>query len=483
MVRARPLAAAALLAASCTVGPDYERPPIDSPEAWREAAAADSTLADLPWWQLLGDPALEEAIRVALEENRDLRIAVERIEEARARYGFTRAQLYPWLDATAAAGRFRFSEGTLAHLPESGTAPDEEQSLFAGGLALSWEIDFFGRIRRAAEADRAAMLATEEARRSVVLTLVSEVARVYVEMRDFDRRLEIARRTLESRREYVELARTRFEGGITPELDWRQSEAEFHRIQALVHEFERLVAQKENELSVLLGRNPSSIGRGRPVEELQVPPSVPAGLPSALLERRPDIRQAEEELASSFARIGEAKALLYPRISLTGSFGYASTELDEWLEPSSRSWSVLGGLLQPIFHAGELRRQVEVRESQQRQALLAYQGTILRAFGGVEDSLVGYRTTGEQRRALGSRVEAERKVLDLSETRYRGGVAAYLEVLDAQRSLFSAELEEVETVRDNVVSLILLYKSLGGGWSETPATAAAEPPAEGKRGP
>ena len=478
---ARRLLLAALLcatASACTVGPDYKRPPVTTPETWRGTTAEEASIANIPWWELFQDERLRELITIALAENRDLKIAVERIEEARARYGISKSQLYPQLDASGVAGGLRFSAGSLTHTPEGSL--DNTTDIYNVGLGLSWEIDFFGRIRRANEAERANLLATAEARRAVAITLVADVARAYVELRDFDRRLEISRRTVESRREYVSLARDRFEGGITPELDLRQAEAELARVQSIVVDLEKLVAQKENEISYLLGRNPAAIERGREVDRQPIPPQVPSGLPAALLERRPDIRQAEQQLISANALIGEAKAQLYPRISLTGSYGFASTDLSNLLEGSSQSWNFLAGLLQPIFSGGKLRRQVEMRQSQQRQAVYAYERTLLQALREVEDSLVALQKTGEQREAQGQRVAAERKVLELSELRYRGGVAAYLEVLDAQRSLFNAEIDEVSSISGQVTSLIRLYKALGGGW---PTEQAVPPPATAEAPP
>jgi outer membrane protein, multidrug efflux system len=354
---------------------------------------------------------------------------------------------------------------------------DNEDALYRASGTLSWELDFFGRIRRLTEAELALVYASEQARRAVVLTLVADVARAYVELRDLDRRLEISRRTLESREQYVGLAQERFQGGLTSELDWRQAEAEMHRTAALVHDFERQVVQKENELSALLGRNPGAIPRGRALEEFTLPPAVPAGLPSALLERRPDVRQAEEELASASARIGAAKALLYPGISLTGAFGWESTELSDLLDSPAQSWSIGANLLQPLFNAGQNRRAVDVAESQQRQALFAYERSVLLAFREVEDTLAALRQSKLRRGSEGERVTAERKVLELAELRYGGGVAAYLEVLDAQRSLFGAELDEAGARRDELVALIQLYKALGGGWPEAPgATAPVQAP-------
>ncbi len=375
------------------------------------------------------------------------------------------------MDASAVGGGLKFSEGSLSHTPETGEDQDTTKGIASLGAGFSWELDFFGRIPRANEAEQARLLATQEARRAVALTLVADVARAYVDLRGLDRSLEIARRTLESRREYLGLARDRFEGGVTPEVDWRQAEAEFFRVQSFVYELEKLVPQKENELSVLLGHNPGAVPRGRALDVQPIPPEVPAGLPAQLLERRPDVREAEQRLVSATARIGEAQAMRYPRISLTGSFGVASTDLSELFDGSSTNWSIFTALLQPIFDAGKNKRRVEVRESQQRQAVYDYERTLLQALREVEDTLIGLQKAGEQRGSQQKRVEAERKVVELSELRYRGGVAAYLEVLDAQRSLFNAEIDETSSMSEHVNSLIRLYRALGGGWPTEP-----EPP-------
>jgi outer membrane protein, multidrug efflux system len=483
----RPLAVLLLAfsAAGCALGPDYERPAVPTPPTWREIPVAEAqSLANIPWWELFDDAQLQELIRIALVENKDLKIAVERIEEARARYGFTKADFWPQVDLSGTAGRLRFNSGSLIHTPEGDAeaiAEGTETAIYAVSADVSWELDFFGRIRRASEAQEALFLGTQEARRSAVLTLVGDVARAYFELRDLDRRLEIARRTIETRREYVQFAKDRFEGGVTPELDFRQAEAELRRVETVVFDLERLVALKENELSVLLGRNPGPVIRGRNLDEQKLPGAVPAGLPSELLDRRPDIREAEQSLAAATANIGEAKALLFPRIALTGSFGFASTEFDTLFEGPSKSWNIIGNLLQPIFNAGKNKRRVEVTESRQRQILYTYERTILQAFRDTEDSLVSYRKTGEQRQAQAARVNAERKVLELAELRYRGGVAAYLEVLDAQRSLFNAELDEAQTIGSHLTSLVRLYKALGGGWPPAAEEPAAAPPPSASR--
>jgi len=470
--------ALAVLASGCALGPNYKRPTVPVPPTWRDLPAAESaSLANTPWWEMFDDPTLQELVKIALAENKDLKIAIERVEEARARYGFTRADLFPKVDLSATAGGLRFNGGSLVHTPDAdGTAQPTETAVYSLSADMSWEIDFFGRIRRATEAQKALFLGTQEARRSAVLTLVADVARAYFELRAFDLQLEIARRTLTSRREYVELAKDRFEGGLTPEVDFRQAEAELHRIEAITFDLERQVRQLENLISILIGRNPGEVLRGRAVTEQKRPGTVPAGLPSELLDRRPDVRVAEQDLAAATANIGQAKALLFPRIALTGSFGFTSTEFDTWFDGPSKAWNILGNLLQPIFNAGKNRRRVEITESQQRQTLYEYERTILQAFRETEDALVAYRKTGEQRVAQAQRVTAERKVLELAELRYRGGVAAYLEVLDAQRSLFGAEIDETQTIAANLVSLVQLYKALGGGWPGAPETGSSTVP-------
>ncbi|HEX6272515.1 MAG TPA: efflux transporter outer membrane subunit [Polyangiaceae bacterium] len=476
------------VALGCAVGPDYERPPVKSPPKWREpSAAAQESIANLPWWELFKDPQLHTLIKTALHENRDLKIAVERIEEARANFGISKAELYPQVNAQVRGGALNPSDGSLTHTPE-GT---NTTGLYNAEVGFSWELDFFGRIRRANEAAKAAMFSTEYARRAVAMSLVSDVATAYVDLRGLDRRLAIGQRTLVSRKENVEFSRTRFEGAVSNEVDLRQAESELYRIQALVYELEKLVKQKENELSFLVGRNPGEVLRNRGEDEQPIPPAVPAGLPAQLLERRPDVRRAEMDLWSATARIGEARAMLYPRISLTGSYGLASTDLGNFVDPASQSWNLFAGLLQPIFNGGANIARVEMRESQQRQAVYSYERTLLQALREVEDALIGLGKAGEQRGAQKERLVAQRKVLELADLRYKGGVANYLEVLDAQRSLFDTEIDEAGAVSEHARSLIRLYKALGGGWPapkagdvsdpETPdlapAAAAARPPA------
>jgi multidrug efflux system outer membrane protein len=457
------IALLSLTTAACAVGPDYERPPVVAPQKWRDPAAATEgpSLANVAWWDLFKDEQLKKLIRIALAENRDLKIAVERIEEMRANVGIAKADFYPALGASVTGGGLNPSNGSLTHTPGEGRDPT---GLAVATLDLSWEIDFFGRISRATEAQRALLLASEEARRAVAMALVSDVALTYIDLRGLDRRLAIAQRTLTSRRDNVEYAKTRFEGAVTHEVDMRQAEAELHRLEALSFNIEKQVAQKENELSFLLGHNPEAIQRTATPDEQPVPAQVPAGLPAQLLERRPDVRRAEMELWSATAGIGEAKAMLYPQISLTASYGLASTDLGSFIDPASQTWRLFANLLQPIFNAGKNKARVEARESKQRQAVFAYEKTLLQALREVEDSLVGLSKAGQERGAQKERVTADRRVLELSELRYKGGVAQYLEVLDSQRSLFDAENDEAGSVTEHAKSFVRLYKALGGGW-------------------
>jgi multidrug efflux system outer membrane protein len=467
----------AAMASGCTLGPDYKRPQLEVPQAWRDAPVPDAeTIANTPWWDLFRDPALDELIRIALAGNQDLRIAAERVIEQQARVGVVRSALFPQLDLGVNASSFEASRKAFPHLSEPA---DRHAELYEIAGDLTWELDVFGRIRRATEAERAILVATDEGRRAVTISLVASVARTYTELRDLDLRLEISRRTLDSRAKSVDLTRSLFRGGVASEMDFRQAEAEYRRVEATVKQFEQLVRQKENEISALIGRIPGDIARGGSIADAPMSMAVPAGLPSELIDRRPDVRAAEEQLHASTADVGAAKALLFPRFALTADIGTSSTELNSLFSGSAQAWSVAAGVLQPIFNAGRNRRRVEIAESQMRQSLYGYEQSMLEAFREVEDALIGYQKTGEQRLAQHQRVQAERSVVDLATARYEGGVADYLEVLDAQRSLFSAELDEVDAIGEQMVSLIQLYKALGGGWpaGEEPANAAATSPA------
>lgn len=445
-----------VLLAACAMGPNYTRPGIPTPESFRMAGEEGESIANLEWWELLRDEELQKLVRVALTENKDLKQAIASVEEFQARLSVARTDFAPQIDADANAPVFGRLKG--ARIPGFPTP----FSYYAQGH-LSWELDIWGRVRRANEAARADLLAREENRRAVILELVSAVAQAYFDLRQLDLQLDIARRTLQSWEESVRIARARLREGMTSKLDADQFEAEWANAAARTAELERQVVQKENELSVLLGRNPTQIPRGRVLTEQVMPPAVPAGLPSDLLQRRPDILQSEQALAAATARIGVAKAERFPKITLTGLLGVASPQLSSL---GSGDFGVAGlGLAAPILNAETLGFQQRAVEAQARQAVAQYEKTILVAFKEVEDALVAVRTVREQSQAQEAQVAALRSALHLADLRYRSGLANYLDVLTAKRNLFEAELALTATRRLNLVSVVQLYKALGGGWS------------------
>ena len=449
------------LASACALGPDYSRPDVEVSEQFRliETPTSLPAIANLPWWELLQDPTLQKLIRTALAENRDLKQAVSAIEEFEARLASAQTSFIPQVEANSgfpALGR------TSGGFRVDGVPNDFSYSV-QGNLA--WELDVWGRIRRSTEASLADLLAQEETRRAVVLELVSGVAQAYFDLLQFDMQLDIAKRTLESWEESVRIAKARLRGGITSKLDADQFEAEQANAAARVAEFERRRIQKENELSVLLGRNPTDIKRGKLLTEQAMPPEVPAGLPSELLQRRPDIVQAEHVLAAATARIGVAKAARFPKLSLTGILGVASPRLSN-LFTSEGTFGASGfNLTGPLLNANALGFEQDVAEAQARQTLAQYEQTILVAFKEVEDALVAVQTAREQRQAQMDQVEALRSALRLANLRYHGGVTSYIDVLIAKRNLFDAELSLMETHRLHLISVVQLYKALGGGWS------------------
>lgn len=452
-----------VLAAGCAMGPDYERPAVPTPETFRMAMAAPKaeSIANLPWWELLRDEELQKLIRIALDENKDLQRAAAGVEEFQARALIAKMDLAPKLDATANAPAF----GRMSRFLFPGF-PNPFNYYIQGNLA--WELDIWGRIRRASEAARADLLAKEEGRRAVILQLVSGVAQAYFDLLQFDRQLDIARRTLAAWEESVRIAKARLRQGLISKLDVDQFEAERANAAARAAELERLRVQKENELSVLLGRSPQAIPRGRSLTEQVLPPEVPAGLPSDLLQRRPDLMEAEVQLAAATARIGVAQADRFPKLSLTGLLGVANPQLSKLVQASGTEDGVFGvaggGLAGPLFNAQILGFQQKAAEAQARQALADYEQAILVAFKEVEDALVAVKTAKEQREAQAQQVEALQSALHLATLRYKGGLANYLDVLVAQRNLFDAELALTDTHRLYLVSIVQLYKALGGGW-------------------
>ena len=454
----------ALLALTgCTLGPDYVRPPIDMPQAFRFADPKAREVANTAWWEQFKDPALNELIRVALAENKDLRIAAARVEEFYGRLATTRAGLFPQIGVGAwASGQRNISpqqQGSILQTPGA----DGQTYTVAEGIGASWEIDLFGRIRRLTEAARAELLASEEARRAVVLSLVGAVATGYVNLRDLDKQLNIARSTLTARTETLKLFEVRFKGGTVSEVELVQARSEYESAKATLPTIEAAIASQENALAVLLGRNPGPVARGKPLDDLALP-AVPAGLPSDLLERRPDIREAEQALVAANASIGAAQALYFPTITLTGLFGGVSTALGGMWTGPDQIWSYAGQVTVPIFTAGKIAGQVQQAEAQREQALTGYQQAIQTAFREVADGLIGSQKARERVEAQRRQVEALRAYARLARLRYDGGYTSYLEVLDADRSLFSADLAYTQTQGAVFHQLIGLYKAMGGGW-------------------
>jgi outer membrane protein, multidrug efflux system len=455
-----------LALAGCTLGPDYRRAAVPAAEVWRDgqAKADPASLADLPWWELFQDEELRLLMQAALEANKDLQIAVTRVAQARAQLGVTRAAQFPQIDAGASVTTNRVSD----HVPPQGQGG--ETDLLSTTADLTFEIDIWGRLRRASEAARAELLASEEARHAVVMTLVSDVANAYLQLRQFDMELGTTRRNVASREGSLQLVRDRLEAGLTSALDLRQAEAELASTAAQIPGLERQIAQLENQLSILLGRNPGGIRRGRPLTGQTFPPTVPPGLPSALLERRPDIRQAEDRLIAASARIGVAKAAFFPQVSLTGFFGVESVALSDLFTGPSRIWQFGPTVTLPIFNAGRNRANLELTEAQQREALIRYEQAIQQAFREVEDALIAHRKAREALAEQDAAVRASREALSIAEFRYTSGLTNYLSVLDAQRTLLAAEVAESRTLLSQLVAVVQLYRALGGGWDTAQVT-------------
>lgn len=452
-----------LVLGGCAAGPDYERPELDVPENYIQPVQQGESFANTPWWELFQDEQLQELIRIALEENQDLGIAAARVEEFRAVLGVTRADQYPSVDITASGAQTEGSDNVFpGSVPGFGDDKVENYRLSAD---VFWELDLFGRLRRSTEAARAQLLATEEAQRSITISLVASVASSYMLLRDLDAQLEIARRTESTRTDSLGIIQARFDKGTVPKLDVNQAEIELAVASAAVAAAERAVTQTENALAVLLGRNPGAITRGLALEQQTLPPGIPSGLPSELLQRRPDVLASEAELAAQTARIGIAQAARWPSLSLTGALGFESDDLSTLTDSGSDFWSAGLGIVQPLFNAGRNRSRVEAEEARTEQALLAYEQTVQRAFREVEDALVAVRTYRAEHEARRRQVAAARSAATLSRARYDGGVTSYLEVLDTERSLFNAELTESQTLRLYINAIIELYKALGGGWN------------------
>jgi multidrug efflux system outer membrane protein len=456
----------ALALPACTVGPDYQRPPYSAPPAFRGQPTPPEapSLGDLAWWSIFGDETLQELIRIALRENHDLRIAAARILDARAQLTIARSFQTPDINARASAPYSRI-EGERRFLePKEEFAPQ-------AGFDLSWELDFWGRVRRSTEAARGELLASEEARRVVLSTLVTDVAAAYLSLRSLDAEAEVSARTLAAREDSLGLVRRREAGGVSALIDVRQAEILVEQAAESVLDTQRQIEQTENFIAVLLGRNPDAVPRGRPLVQQIVLPAVPAGVPTALIERRPDIRQAEAQLAAATARIGVATADFYPRVFLSGIAAGGNFLIDgRWIGPQAL-FSIGPQISLPLFNRGRTQAGVESAEARTAEALAVYQRTILQAFRDVADALVEHRRRRELRVRQEALVVAAGDARRLADIRYRGGVTSYLEVLDSERQFFDAELGLVRSHRDELVAIVRLYRALGGGWHDDPEAA------------
>ena len=452
---------AALLLGGCTVlGLDYQRPAVETPARYRHAPAEAADLANTAWWRQFQDPVLDELVSEALAHNPDLRVAAARVDEYAGRLGVTRSGQFPQISYQLDGSRDRGSERLATPVPASVANP---QTTYAAVLGASWEIDLWGRLRRLEEAARADLLASEEGRRGVVLSLVASVASGYLNLRDLDRQVEIARQTVASRADSLRLFEIRHKGGIVSRVEVAQVQSESEAAQAQLSSLEQAVAQAEHALAFLLGRAPGPIPRGKALDALPLIP-VPAGLPSDLLAQRPDIRQAEQNLISANANLGAVKALYYPTLSLTGVLGLASESLGKLFSGPARTWSYGGGAAGPLFTFGGLEGQEAQAEARRAQLLASYQKAVQNGFREVEDALAAQAKTRARAEAQARQVGSLKDYARLARLRYENGYTSYLEVLDAERSLFNTQLQYAQARADALAALVGVYKAMGGGW-------------------
>jgi outer membrane protein, multidrug efflux system len=469
-VKRRFFAAATMMLwlSGCMVGPDYRRPAVTTPDAFRAASAAitpdKQSIAELKWFEVFQDEQLQELIRTALTQNYDLRDAVARVDAARANLGITQADQYPNFGIGADVTSVEQSRQGQFTIPRGTSRQRTFGTVFLN--LFTFELDIWGRLRRATEASRAELLATDWNRKAVITTLISDVATAYFSLLELDMELAIAKNTFTTRAESLRVIRVQQLGGVATLLDVRQGEQLVYTAAQSIPDAERQIEQTENQISLLLGRNPGPVTRGRLLTEQQTPPEVPAGLPSSLLERRPDIQAAEQLLISANANIGVGKAAYFPQITLTGEFGYQSTALSNLFSGSRRLWTFVPQLTYPIFDAGRTRFGVERAEAEQRSALAQYEGAIQTGFRDVSDALVQYQKVREVRAQRELLVTALQDRKRLAYMRYRGGVDTLLNALDADRDLFNAELSLAQIRLSELLSLVQLYKALGGGWQE-----------------
>jgi multidrug efflux system outer membrane protein len=468
--------------AGCTLGPDYQRPEIKAPAAFQYEPKQAAQTADIQWWTQFGDPVLDQLITEALAHNTNVQIAAANVDQAAAVLSQTRSQLFPTVGYGASATRERTREPSFAPLLSNYPNP---ASAYQAALQVSWEIDLWGRIRRQSEAAYANVLATDEARRGVILSLVAQVASSYLQLRGLDAQLSVARQTLQTYKESVDLFTLQFQYGQVSLMNVAQAQSQYETAAAQIPLLESQIAQTQNSLAVLIGRDPGSIVRGKSVYDLALP-LVPAGVPSALLERRPDLLQAEQQLIAANAQIGAAKALYFPTISLTGAFGHVSSDLSKLFSGPTRVWSYAGSLAGPIFSFGAVSGQVAQSEAAQQAALLNYQLSIRNAFADVDNALVANQKLQEQLDAQVKLVAALKQYSDLARMQYDGGYTSYSTVLQAEQALFPAELNLASLRAQVFASSVNIYKAMGGGWvaqadrltgsTPPPPPASAVPP-------
>ena len=454
-----------MLLAGCVMGPDYHRPPVDTPDAFLYEPQATATTADLSWWKEFDDPVIEQLITEALANNKDVKIAAANVQQAAGVVTSTRSPLFPQFSYQATGGRYKFSNQATTALPSNITNPTDFYQVFAGA---SWEIDLWGRVRRLTESAQANLLATEQARRGVILSLVASVATDYLRLRGLDEQLVMAERTRTTYAESLRLMELKYRYGRVSEMNVEQARARYETAAAQIPLIRRDIAILQDALSILLGRNPGAIPRGKDIFALTLP-AVPPGLPSDLLERRPDLLQTEQQLVAANAQIGAAKAQYFPTISLTGTFGNASVDLNNLFSGPTRVWHFAGDIVGPIFAGGLIYGQVKQAEAVHDAALLAYQQAIQRAFADVDDALISRTELAEQVAAQERLVKALRGYARLAQYLYDGGREPYSTVLQAEEQLFPAELNWAAAQAALCVTAVDIYKAMGGGWVDTAA--------------
>ncbi|MCK5906029.1 MAG: efflux transporter outer membrane subunit [Flavobacteriales bacterium] len=458
---------------SCKVGPDYERTELASMDSYNYDSLKQDTVINVRWWELFQDTTLQILINVGLKENLDVLTATSRIEEARAYHGFKKADIWPAFGYNLGTG----SRNDIQIPGLSGTTFNN----YNASLTVSWELDFWGKFRRASESAKADLLGSEASKRTIMISLISEIAETYFQMLDFQKRLEVSHETYDARKKSVDLMQAKFDHGYIQLLDLNQSQIQLAIAEASIPRYEREFIRSQHKLSLLLGKTPRSIQTGLKLDSMIVPPAIPVGLPSHLIERRPDIIQSEFAVVSANAQVGVAVAQRFPAISLTGGGGLGSSDVNSLLS-NGFVWSVGAALTGPLFNFGKNKRRVEVEKHKTEQAVYAYRKTVLNAFRGVEDALVGVRTFKVEYDARSHQVEAAESALGLSEMRYDKGVTSYLEVLEQQRQHFESQLAESQAHQEFLTSYVKLYKELGGGWiSQEEEEAAKQAEAENKQ--